>query len=51
VEAMVSPRPYGVAVGIEKALEEVYKEAGTLYDPQVVDASLKAFVEQGFKLA
>lgn len=49
VEAMVSPRPYGVAVGIEKALEEVYKEAGTLYDPQVVDASLKLFVEKGFK--
>ena len=51
VEAMVSPRPYGAAVGLEKALEEVYKEAGVLYDPQVVDASLKAFVEQGFKLA
>jgi PAS domain S-box-containing protein len=51
VEAMGSPRPYGVAVGIEKALEEVYKEAGTLYDPQVVDASLKLFVEKGFKFA
>ena len=49
VEAMISPRPYGVAVGIEKALEEVYKEAGTLYDPQVADASLKLFVEKGFK--
>ncbi len=34
VEAMVSPRPYGVAVGIEKALEEVYKEMGILYDPR-----------------
>lgn len=51
VEAMISPRPYGVAVGIEKALEEVYKESGTLYDPQVVDASLKLFVEKGFKFA
>ncbi len=51
VEAMVSPRPYGVAVGIEKALEEVYKEAGVLYDHQVVDASLKLFVEKGFKFA
>ena len=49
VEAMGSPRPYGVAVGIEKALEEVYKEAGTLYDPQVVDAALKLFVEKSFK--
>jgi HD-GYP domain-containing protein (c-di-GMP phosphodiesterase class II) len=51
VEAMVSPRPYGVAVGLEKALEEVYKEAGVLYDPQVVDAALKLFVEKGFKFA
>lgn len=51
VEAMVSPRPYGVAMGLEKALEEVYKEAGTLYDPQVVDASLRLFVEKGFKFA
>jgi len=51
VEAMVSPRPYGVAVGIEKALEEVYKEAGVLYDSSIVDASLKLFVEKGFKFA
>ncbi len=50
VTVMVSPRqPYGVALGIEKALEEVYKEAGVLYDPQVVDAALKLFVEKGFK--
>ena len=51
VEAMVSPRPYGEALGIEKALEEVYKEMGVLYDPQVVDATLKLFVEKGFKFA
>ena len=49
VEAMLSPRPYGTAVGIEEALEELYQERGTLYDPQVVDACLKLFVEQGFK--
>ena len=51
VEAMVSPRSYGEAVGIEKALEEIYKEMGVLYDPQVVDATLKLFVEKGFKFA
>jgi len=49
VEAMLSPRPYGTAVGIEVALDELYQERGTLYDPQVVDACLKLFVEQGFK--
>ena len=51
VEAMVSPRCYGEAVGIEKALEEVYKEMEVLYDPKVVDATLKLFVEKGFKFA
>ena len=51
VEAMVSPRCYGEALGIEKALEEVYKEMGVLYDPKVVDATLKLFVEKGFKFA
>jgi len=49
VEAMLSPRPYGTAVGIEEALKELYQERGTLYDPQIVDACLKLFVEQGFK--
>jgi HD-GYP domain-containing protein (c-di-GMP phosphodiesterase class II) len=49
VEAMVSPRPYGTAVGIQEALEELYQERGTLYDTQVVDACLKLFVEKGFK--
>lgn len=51
VEAMVSPRAYGEALGIEKALEEVYKEMGVLYAPKVVDATLKLFVEKGFKFA
>jgi HD-GYP domain-containing protein (c-di-GMP phosphodiesterase class II) len=51
VEAMVSPRVYGEALGIEKALEEIYKEMGVLYDPQVVNATLKLFVEKGFKFA
>ena len=49
VEAMLSPRPYGIAVEIDEALEEVYKEREILYDPQVVDACLKLFVEKGFK--
>lgn len=51
VEAMVSPRPYGEAWGIEKALEEVSKGRGVLYDPQVVDAALKLFMEKHFKFA
>jgi len=48
VEAMSSHRPYRVAYGIEKALEEISQHRGTLYDPEVVDACLRIF-EQGFR--
>jgi len=49
VEAMASHRPYRPALGIDKALEEISKNRGTLYDPQVVDACLRLFREKGFK--
>ena len=49
VEAMLSPRPYGTAVGIDEALEELFMQRGILYDPQVVDTCLKLFVEKGFR--
>jgi PAS domain S-box-containing protein/putative nucleotidyltransferase with HDIG domain len=43
IEAMASHRPYRPALGIEKALEEISKNKGRLYDPDVVDACLKLF--------
>jgi PAS domain S-box-containing protein/putative nucleotidyltransferase with HDIG domain len=43
VEAMMSHRPYRPALGLEKALEEISRNKGTLYDPRVVDACLKLF--------
>jgi len=49
VEAMSSHRPYRPALGIDKALEEISKNKGILYDPEVVDACLKLFKEKGFK--
>ncbi|MEA1963613.1 MAG: response regulator [Candidatus Aerophobetes bacterium] len=49
VEAMSSRRPYREALGIDKALEEISKNKGILYDPQVVDACLKLFTRRGFK--
>ena len=49
VEAMSSHRPYRPALGIEKALDQIIKEKGTLLDPDVVEACLKVF-EQGYKL-
>jgi PAS domain S-box-containing protein len=49
VEAMASHRPYRPALGLDKALEEITKNKGKLYDPQVVDACWKLFKEKGFK--
>jgi len=50
VEAMSSHRPYRPARKIEEALEEISKNRGILYDPQVVDACLRLFTEKGFAL-
>ena len=49
VEAMSSHRPYRPALGIDKALEEISKNKGILYDSEVVDVCLKLFKEKGFK--
>jgi HD-GYP domain-containing protein (c-di-GMP phosphodiesterase class II) len=49
VEAMSSHRPYRPTLGIDAAMEEISKNKGTLYDPEVVDVCLKLFKEKGFK--
>ncbi|MBN1823001.1 MAG: PAS domain S-box protein [Endomicrobiales bacterium] len=49
VEAIAFHRPYRSAVGIDKALEEIYNNRGILYDAQVVDACIKLFKEKDFK--
>ena len=49
VEAISSHRPYRPALGIDKALEEIIQNRGTLYDPEVVNACLRLFKEKGFK--
>jgi len=49
VEAMSSFRPYRPAKGIDAALEEISKNKGILYDPEVVDACLKLFKGKRFK--
>ena len=50
VEAMVSPRPYRSARGIDAALDEIRKNKGTLYDAQAVDACLMFFKTKKFQL-
>jgi PAS domain S-box-containing protein len=49
VEAMVSPRPYRPARGIDAALEEIRKNKSTLYDTQAVDACLTLFKTKKFQ--
>jgi len=48
VEAMASHRPYRAAHPLDVALNEVYQNRDTLYDPDVVDACLKLFNEKHF---
>lgn len=43
VESMSSHRPYRPALGVDRALEEISRNSGVLYDPVVVDACLKVF--------
>ncbi|MFH1639553.1 MAG: HD domain-containing phosphohydrolase, partial [Chloroflexota bacterium] len=50
VEAMSSHRPYRPALGADKALEEIEKNKGILYDPDVVDTCVRLFAEKGFRL-
>jgi len=50
VEAMASSRPYRPGLGVETALKEIEKQAGTLLDPDVVRICLSLFHEKGFVL-
>lgn len=50
VEAMSSHRPYRPGLGVEAALEEIARNRNGVYDPEVVDACLRLFREQGYAL-
>ncbi len=50
VEAIASHRPFRPAHGIEVALDEIRKNRGILYDPEVVDACLRLFTEKKYTL-
>ena len=49
VEAISSHRPYRPALGTEKALEEITRGRGVIFDAKVVDACLKLFTEKGYE--
>ena len=50
VEAIASHRTYSPTMGIAPALEEITKNRGVLYDPEVVDICLRLFNEKGYRL-
>jgi putative nucleotidyltransferase with HDIG domain len=49
VEAMASHRPYRASLGINKALAEISKNKGVLYDFKAVDACLTLFKDKKFE--
>ena len=49
IEAMSSYRPYRAALGLDRALQEVTKNSGILYDPDVVSICLKVVPQTGFE--
>jgi HD-GYP domain-containing protein (c-di-GMP phosphodiesterase class II) len=51
VEAMFSHRPYRPGLGIERALEEIERGRGEIYDLEVANACLRMFREKGYQLA
>jgi len=48
VDAMVSDRSHRPAQGLENAVEEITRNQGTLYDPQVVEAAVKIINQRGY---
>ncbi|MRR50399.1 MAG: response regulator [Rhodocyclaceae bacterium] len=50
VEAMASHRPYRAALGIEKALDEIRRGAGKVYDPELANVCLRLFETGGYEL-
>ena len=50
VEAMSSHRPYRPGLGLDKALQELERSRGILFDAQVVDACLSLFRDKNMTL-
>jgi len=50
VEAMASHRPYRPGLGIDKALAEIERGRGTVFDPVVANACLRLFRDNGYRI-
>jgi PAS domain S-box-containing protein/putative nucleotidyltransferase with HDIG domain len=49
VEAISSHRPYRPAYSLEYTLEEISKNKGVIYDPEIVDICLRLFRDREFR--
>jgi len=49
IEAMSFHRPYRPALGVEKAMEEISRNKGILYDPEVANTCINVLTKTGFK--
>jgi HD-GYP domain-containing protein (c-di-GMP phosphodiesterase class II) len=50
LETIGSHRPYRPSLGMKKAMDELSKNSGRLYDPVVVEACLSLVNEDGYRL-
>ncbi len=50
VESMSSHRPYRASRGLDAALEEITQFSGSHYDPDVVDACKRLFLEKSYSI-
>jgi len=50
VESMASHRRYRASQGLDRALEEIERNAGRSYDQTVVDACLNTIRDRGFQI-
>ena len=50
VEAISSHRPYRPALGIKVGLDEIARNSGSIYDPEVVAACLRLFQEKRYTM-
>jgi HD-GYP domain-containing protein (c-di-GMP phosphodiesterase class II) len=50
IESMAAHRPYRAGLGLERALTEIEKNSGRLYDPAVAASALRLFRERGYTM-
>ncbi len=50
IEAMSTHRPYRASLGIDKALAEIERGRGTVFDPDVADACLHVFRHENYAI-